>query len=144
IDYRKIFQRREKRFVWTLHDMNPFTGGCHHSDGCLKFQTNCNYCFQLKGTRDEYLSGKILAYKTAALSMIPDEQMVIVCPSEWLASLSRTSRLFSRFKHFVIPNPHQVPAGEVDRGAARQNLGIGEDEIVFLFVSHHVNNPRKG
>jgi len=25
--------------VWTLHDMWPFTGGCHYSKSCTKYQT---------------------------------------------------------------------------------------------------------
>jgi glycosyltransferase involved in cell wall biosynthesis len=144
IDYRKIFELRNKKFVWTLHDMNPFTGGCHHSDGCLKFQANCNYCPQLKGTRDEYLSGKVLRYKREALSHIGDEQLTIVTPSNWLSQLSQSSSLFSRFRHKVIPNVvNHVPV-VANRKVLRQKLGLKEDETVFLFVAHHYDNPRKG
>ena len=40
VDYREFFSRisRKLPIVWTLHDMNPFTGGCHYSgDRCGKF-----------------------------------------------------------------------------------------------------------
>ena len=33
--------------VWTLHDMNPLTGGCHYSGGCTRFINGCGSCPQL-------------------------------------------------------------------------------------------------
>ena len=27
-----------KNLVWTLHDMKPFTGGCHYSSNCINFE----------------------------------------------------------------------------------------------------------
>jgi glycosyltransferase involved in cell wall biosynthesis len=142
MDYKKLFALKDKKFVWTLHDMNPFTGGCHHSDGCMKFQTNCNYCFQLKGTRDEYLSGKILNYKFEALKDINDNQLKIVAPSKWLADLSKTSHLFSRFEHQVIPNVIDInsPSKELTEALRSSH----SENTVFLFVAHHFDNPRKG
>jgi hypothetical protein len=32
-----------RRVVWTLHDMAPFTGGCHHSHSCLGYEGDCRY-----------------------------------------------------------------------------------------------------
>ena len=37
------------RVVWTLHDMWPLTGGCHHADGCNQFQTDCKSCPLVRG-----------------------------------------------------------------------------------------------
>lgn len=143
IDYKNVFNLN-KKFVWTLHDMNPFTGGCHHSDGCNKFEKNCNYCFQLEGTVDEYVSGKILNYKREALSNVKDDQLVIVTPSQWLSDLSKKSSVLKRFEHVVIPNIVQMPDLSMTSEIARQNLGVSKDEFVFLIVAHSVNNLRKG
>lgn len=143
VDYGKIFTTH-KKYVWTLHDMNPFTGGCHHSDGCMKFSENCNYCPQLKGTRDEYLSGKVLRYKIQALQALKDNQLVVVAPSQWLAGLSKKSTILGRFEHRVIRNVVSIPAGTVNRHEVRKRYGIKETETVFLFVAHHFDNPRKG
>ena len=30
-----------KPIVWTLHDMWPFTGGCHYSQGCDRYISAC-------------------------------------------------------------------------------------------------------
>ena len=41
--------------VWTLHDMHPFTGGCHYSWECNKYKTSngCSRCPQLNYHRSE-------------------------------------------------------------------------------------------
>jgi len=143
IDYKNVFSLN-KKFVWTLHDMNPFTGGCHHSDGCNKFKNNCNYCYQLEGTVDEYVSGKILNYKKEALAKLTDDQLVIVTPSKWLSDLSKQSSIFKRFVHVVIPNIINLPVSGANRDVSRLRLGIKNDEIALLFVAHGLDNPRKG
>ena len=143
VDYKNIMGLSNKQYVWTLHDMNPFTGGCHHSDGCKKFEKNCNYCFQLEGTRDEYVSSKILNYKLDALRHLRDDQLKIITPSSWLGKLSSQSSCFSRFEHFVIPNIIDFETDTTTRETCRLELGISNDEICLLFIAHSVDNPRK-
>lgn len=36
-----------KPIVWTLHDMWAITGGCHYTQGCDLFTTQCGRCPQL-------------------------------------------------------------------------------------------------
>ena len=40
IDYTSFFASVPDQFpiVWTLHDMNPFTGGCHYAGDCMHFE----------------------------------------------------------------------------------------------------------
>ncbi len=143
-DYKNVFSLPNKKFVWTLHDMNPFTGGCHHSDGCIKFTKLCNYCPHLEGTVDEYISFKIHNYKKEALKNITGGNLKIVTPSKWLSDLSQKSECLKRFKHTVIPNIIHLPSSEIDREEARLKLGIHKDEIALLFVANGLDNPRKG
>ena len=37
-----------KPLVWTLHDQRAFTGGCHYSAGCLRYEQDCLRCPQLR------------------------------------------------------------------------------------------------
>lgn len=134
-----------KRFIWTLHDMNPITGGCHHSDQCMKFVSGCHVCPQLKNTIDETYSHKIYRYKQAALSRIKTNQMFIVAPSHWLSELSQASAITGRFKHFVIPNPSfDVTPVILDKISTRVKLGLPLDKNIVLFSADNLNNPRKG
>ena len=48
---------RARPVVWTLHDFEPMTGGCHFPAGCNGFTTTCQDCLQLK--QDPFTGGRI-------------------------------------------------------------------------------------
>jgi len=45
--------------VWTLHDMNPFTGGCHFDGGCGKFNEHCGACPQIGSSKLDDFSAHV-------------------------------------------------------------------------------------
>jgi glycosyltransferase involved in cell wall biosynthesis len=145
LDYKSFFNNCNKKVVWTLHDMNPFTGGCHHADGCLKFETSCSHCPQLKNTIDENFSEILLDFKKASLNRIKTEQLKITAPSQWLTSLSQKSSLFKRFRHYTI---HNLADDQVfkfrSKEEARLKLNIPLEKKMVLFVAHNVSDKRKG
>lgn len=53
----KDIKKINKPIVWTMHDMWPFTGGCHYSDNCVLYKEDCNKCKQLSNKKDTFLSG---------------------------------------------------------------------------------------
>jgi glycosyltransferase involved in cell wall biosynthesis len=145
IGYAPFFRRFcTKKFIWTLHDMNPFTGGCHHADGCQKFETVCRPCPQLLHTIDEHYAGTIQSEKTVALDQLAADQMIVVSPSAWLLELSKKSRVTSRFKHLLVHNPSFVSPLPLNRDATRRRLNLPLDKKIVLFVSDNLRNPRKG
>ena len=147
VDYHGFFTQlsRSIPIVWTLHDMNPFTGGCHYDDGCGRFDSRCGSCPMLQSLEDDDLSRQTWLRKLRALSRIRREQMHVVCPSSWLAREVCQSSLMAAFQVSVIPNgadtnmfsPH-------DRTHARESTGIPQDKIVVLFVGASRDVPRKG
>ena len=58
IDYATFFPALPKGLplVWTLHDSNPFTGGCHNHGPCLAFRQECGRCPVLGSTVGRDLS----------------------------------------------------------------------------------------
>ena len=146
VDHERFFQHNAtRRFVWTLHDMNPISGGCHHSDGCLGFADTCSHCPQLAGTKDNSYASRILSAKTRTLSRLRDDQLVIVSPSKWLLELSTQSRVTRRFPHVLIENPaFETGDDQVDRAELRAELGLPRDKKIVVFVSDNLRNPRKG
>ena len=38
------YQNIGKKLIWTIHDMEPITGGCHYSIECKKFENSCEGC----------------------------------------------------------------------------------------------------
>ena len=131
--------------VWTLHDMNPLTGGCHYAGDCEGFLERCGRCPQLGSRRDNDLSRRVWRQKDRALSQIGDHRLHIVAPSEWMADLARRSSLMGRFDVTVIPNGVDTELFRpADPQAARQALGIPAEARVVLFTSHRLDNRRKG
>ena len=91
-----------RKIVWTLHDMNPFTGTCHYSLGCNSFVSDCASCPAVKAP----FRGSVrrhLAKKVEAMGEIPE--LSVVAPSSWLADLARKSATFRNHHISVIPNP---------------------------------------
>lgn len=130
------------RTVWTMHDMNPFTGGCHYTGACRRFESGCGACPQLMSQDEADYSRQEWLKKRAAYRAIP---MVLVSPSRWLADEARKSPLFRNKDVRVIPNSVPVdvfrPFG---REHIRRELGIAVDQFVVLFGADALHSARKG
>lgn len=87
--------------VWTLHDMWPFTGGCHYSEGCDRYLNGCGCCPSLASTKHRDLSRWNWKRKANKWASLP---MTIVTPSRWLGECAKNSSLFKAFNMEVIPN----------------------------------------
>ena len=144
VDHADFFRRnRHRKFVWTLHDMNPFTGGCHHADGCAGFTQSCEGCPQLVGTLDPGYARAVLEAKATALAALRDDQLTIVAPSRWLLELAQQSTVTRRFRHVHIANPTLTPSSDNHSIDARRSLGLPADKKIVLFISDNLRNPRK-
>jgi glycosyltransferase involved in cell wall biosynthesis len=146
IDYQGFFPLAADTFlVWTMHDMNPFTGGCHYDLGCGRFKDSCGTCPQLGSTKENDLSRAVLQRKRKALAHLSPERVRIVAGSRWLASEAQKSSVLSRFDirtiHYGIDTRSFHPR---DRTALRSALHISPSAFVVLFAADHVQNRRKG
>lgn len=143
LDYESFFQKNDKPVVWTLHDMNPFTGGEHYEefyegideDGLLIKRTISEF------EKKEF--EKNLKVKKKALKHV--DNLTIVAPSQWLAHEAKNSELFKGMPVHCIPYglDSQVFAPR-DRSFSRKLFNIPEDKLVVLFVADSINTPRKG
>lgn len=131
--------------VWSLHDMNLMTGGCHYSGPCVKFRTGCGSCPELSSTSPTDLAFQNFERKKQIFDRLPRDRMTIVCPSRWMESEVASSLLLRRF------NCHRIPYGidteqfrPDDQQVFRQANRIKSDSPVVLFVSGKLDNFRKG
>ena len=146
VDYRAFFKDvRGRTIFWTLHDMNPFTGGCHFDNGCGRFSSTCGLCPQLGSTRENDLSRDIWQRKHRALNGIGPEGLHLICPTRWLASAASRSSLLGSRPCNVIPCGLDTetfkPANKLE---ARKKLGLPENAHIVLFVADSIDNQRKG
>lgn len=93
---------KHTRVVWTLHDMNPFTGACHYSLGCDGFKDSCSGCPAVKSVFYKRVSD-LLTAKKEAVAKVPN--LTVVSPSRWLAEEAKHSTVFASHPISVIPNP---------------------------------------
>jgi glycosyltransferase involved in cell wall biosynthesis len=146
IDPLPFFQNIQKPIVWTLHDMNPFTGGCHYNVGCRKFEDQCGACPQLGSDDETDLSRTVWARKRRAYqNAIQNARLHIVADSEWLAQEARSSSLFHnapvRVIHYGLDSTTFRPR---DTEGLRSALEIPESHRIVLFVAQSADNHRKG
>ena len=129
--------------VWTLHDMWPFTGGCHYDNECGRFRQSCGKCPALHSGRDHDLSRRIWERKRKSWAGVP---IVVVATSHWLADMARSSSLFGDQRIEVIPNGIDADQFKpLDKQVARAAYGLPPDKHLVLFSAFGATtDKRKG
>ncbi|MCX6353251.1 MAG: glycosyltransferase family 4 protein [Bacteroidetes bacterium] len=133
----------DKPIVWTFHDMWPFTGGCHHSRGCMKFTENCGDCPILKTGKADDLSSQILALKKKKISTL---NLTALTPSSWLGGLVNKSDLLEKARCFTIPNAVNTDVFSLrnkEHLRKKYNLPLYKNIILFGAVNA-LTNKQKG
>lgn len=131
-----------KPIVWTLHDMWPFTGGCHYAGACLEFNEHCGYCPFLRSPSKNDLSTSVFNQKKSIYSKA---NMTIVSCSRWLGTLARSSTLFRANTITSIPNPIDTNFYRIhDKSLCRSELGLPLDKKILLFGAANLLDARKG
>jgi glycosyltransferase involved in cell wall biosynthesis len=129
-----------QRVVWTLHDMNAFTGGCHYSGDCTKFQVDCSNCPQV---REAFRQKVRLELLTKSLRRTYGN-LVVVCPSRWLADQALSSVIFKNQNVKIVRNPISSTYFETrSRKLSRAKFGIADDAFVPIAVAANLSDPLK-
>ncbi len=137
---RKILQSG-KKVVWTMHDMCPFTGGCHYSEECSRYENGCGRCSVLNSKRDADLSARIYKDKAAVYSR--GEIQPVGC-SRWIAECAGKSGLFRGFNPIAIPNPIDTDVFDViDKKTARDILNLSLNKKLILFGAIGADGDRR-
>ncbi len=147
LDYQNFFPNIPKRIpvVWTLHDMNPFTGGCHFDADCGRFVAACGECPQLGSRFKGDFSEKSWQRKRQAFLGLGTQQLNIVTPSRWLAGEVAKGSLLRKFPVSVIPYGVDTELFKPrDRESSRTRFGVPLDANVVLFVADWAGEKRKG
>jgi glycosyltransferase involved in cell wall biosynthesis len=132
-----------KPVVWTLHDMWPFTGGCHYAGECRAYEAACGACPELGSSKSRDLSRRVWRRKERAWQ---DMALTVVTPSRWLAQCARASSLFRDKRVEVIPNCIDTDVYKpADRRLSREILGLPSDRaLVLLLAERALSDLRKG
>lgn len=144
LDFERFMIQCSKPIVWTLHDMNPFTGGCHYAEKCSSYTELCHICPQLEDTDDASYTKAILQRKHHAVTM-RQAPILVAAPSKWLMQCSEKSTVFRGVSHTWIPYGIDTNTFKVqNKEALRHQWNIEPDRMVVLFVAVSLDSKRKG
>lgn len=129
--------------VWRLPDMWPFTGGCHYTDGCTKYQSTCGNCPQLNSNRSWDPTRLMLSRKKQA---VDQADVTVVATSSWLASCAKKSSILENCNIEIIPNGLNTKRfSPRDPAVGRDLFNLPSDVPLILFGAvSPMSNPRKG
>ena len=131
-----------KKVVWTMHDMWPFTGICHHAGLCNHFQKECGVCPYLKSPSKKDMSHSNFLQKQEAYSK---GKIHFVACSKWLEELALRSPLTSNHIVSAIPNPiNTTTYRPKDKDSLKKLMNLPLDKKIILFAAAKVSDKRKG
>ena len=140
-DVRALFDA--KPVVWTLHDLEPLTGGCHFPAGCEGYVDDCARCPQL--VRDPFrITATTLRDKK---TLWAGSRPTFVAPSRDIAERARRSSVLQRAEASIVHISHGI---DVDvfhprpKAAARRELGLPVNGLYVLCGSNYNAEQRKG
>ncbi len=135
---------RRKRIIWTLHDMQSFTGHCAYSFDCTKWLEGCIICPylsiypELKTQNSNYLW-------TLKKQIYEASEIDIVCPSKWLYNLAKGSILKSQRIHLIYNGIDTTIFKPTNKEEARKKLNLPVDKKILLFSANFgIENSFKG
>ena len=132
VDYESFFLHINKPVVWTLHDENPGLGGFHYSS----WKKEAPVSFQK-------LDNQLMVLKDKVYRQV--HSMTLVAISQQMESYFAQSKLLSRFPHVLIHNGIDGKQfSPIPKAAAREELGLSQEDNVFLFSSQNIHEERKG
>lgn len=143
LDYESFFSKNTKPVVWTLHDMNPFTGGEHYQETFLGMDASGNPNKRRISESEKRIFKKNLSVKVKAIQSTPN--ISVVAPSEWLCMEAQNSKVFNSKPVYCIPYGINSEIFKPrDKNFSRAILNIPKDKKVILFVADSITNHRKG
>ncbi|MGI6073676.1 MAG: glycosyltransferase family 4 protein [Fermentimonas sp.] len=132
----------DKKVVWTMHDMWPFTGICHHATTCNNYHTSCGHCKYLQSSFEKDLSQSIFSEK---LKVFNKSRITFVACSKWLKEQAVVSPLTHNHKVVSIPNPIDTKVySPGSKEEARKRLQLPQDKKLILFAAMKASDKRKG
>lgn len=119
-----------KPIVWTFHDSNAFTGGCHVRYDCDHFLKECGNCPILNYQGPDDSSHRIWKTKKNAYSKL---DLTVIAPSKWMAESIKKSSIFSSANVVNIPNTLDTdlfkPTAKLE---ARAKLGLDPGKFILM------------
>ena len=132
-----------KPVIWTMHDMWPCTGICHHARECDKYHQECQCCpYIYKGGGKKDISYQVFKTKQELYKLAP---ITFITCSQWLKERASQSALLTNHSVINIPNPINTGLFKPrNKQEARERRALPTDKKLILFGSAKITDKRKG
>lgn len=122
--------RLNKPIVWTFHDSNAFTGGCHVRYSCDHFEQECGNCPVLRNSHSGDLSHRIWKQKNKAYGKL---KFSVIAPSRWMAESVSRSKLLQSKLIINIPNTLDTSLFKpLSQAESRKIMGLSADKFILM------------
>ncbi len=142
LDYTSFFRKNTKPVIWTLHDLNPFSGGLHHALGTSINELQMGHIIENPQTKLQITHNRNLKLKKDSLK--ETIKIKIVSPSHWLEKQAAQSLLFSKYENCCIHNGLDTTIFKpYPTESVRSILGL-ENKKTLLFIADDIDSIYKG
>lgn len=140
----KDLQKINRPIIWTLHDMWPFTGGCHYDANCGKYKNECKKCPLISSKKEKDITNVIFSAKKQNYKKIKD--LTIIGLSRWLSDCAKESYLFKNRNVINLPNCINVNLYRpFNKAEIRRKYNISGSTKILLFGGiRGTDDQRKG
>lgn len=141
IDYIK---KKHIKLIWTFHCEYMYTGKCGHANSCLKYETECGHCPELHAYPKSILFDQTKMMFQMKKKLLSDLEMIIVCPSQWLAGRVKRSFLKSKPINVIFNGVDTNIFYPRDVKSIRNKFEIPMNNRIILSVAPDILSDRKG
>ena len=120
--------------VWTFHDINPLSGGCHYFHGCKNWEKDCFNCPQLKNNFDNFPM-KVHELKNNNFNF---KNITVIVLNNHFKNLIKKSPLFNDSKVKVIPNCVDTEVYKpLDSEKLKKKYDLPLDKKIILYAASY-------
>lgn len=133
-----------KPILWVMHDMWPFTGGCHYDLYCERYKEGCGQCPMLKRQRKKDITSFNLHNKK---ELYCSENVAFVAISKWEQACALASLPLKEKQIYWISNPLDTEIFSPVRATQDMKVqyGISQEKQIILFgADKATENTTKG
>lgn len=133
--------KTNKQIIWVMHDMYPFTGGCHYSLECL--EKDCSICNMVTMRKNRDAVKRMLQMKIR-IAHYPNMHYVAISSWEYDIAKTRLGLEDDNSKLITISNPLDVETFKpLDRDTLRYKKGLNNKKVI-LFGADRITDRIKG
>jgi glycosyltransferase involved in cell wall biosynthesis len=141
IDFNSLSKlvKLNKKLVWTIHDMEPFTGGCHYSLDCDQLSKSCIRCPIVYPIFRRSIRNQFQTKKTFYMN---HKSIFYTFPSNWMQKQFNLAFPDVEIRSAIVANP--ISSIFFESNIDVKSISTSPlNDLMVGFVSTSLNDPLK-